>query len=87
MARKPTGMKRHHFYLPIALINRLNRRSEWAGVTLSELARKYMEIGMDTENHKYKQYEDNAKNPGANSDPLIQKSEELQEETGKSTVL
>jgi hypothetical protein len=85
VSRKSSGMKRHHFYLPTMLMNRLSKRSEWSGITASELARKYIEIGMETENHKYKQYELNAQGPGANKDPLIKQSEDLEETTGKST--
>lgn len=85
MSRKPTGMTRHHFYLPNAVMNRINRRSEWSGITSSELIRKYIDIGMESENHKFKQYEANSQAPGANQDPLIKKSEELEETTGKST--
>lgn len=86
MPRKPSGMQRHHFYLPSSVIIRLTRRAEWAGVTISELARKYMEIGLDSENHKFKQYEANLGAAGALKDPLLQQSQDLEDTTGKSIV-
>lgn len=87
MARKPTGMERHNFYLPSNLLLRMRRRAEWSGVNVSELIRKYLEVGLESENHKYKQYEANSGAPGALNDPLLQKSQDLDDSTGKSTVL
>ena len=87
MPRKPTGMKRQHFYLPISLLTKMTRRAEWSGITASELVRKYLEIGMDSENHKFKQYEANLSAPGSLKDPLLQKSQDLADTTGKATSL
>lgn len=61
MARPSTGMIRQNLYLPKQLLARLERRAKLTGLSVSELARRYMEIGFESENAKYARYEETKK--------------------------